>query len=162
MHSRVFEISTEPIAEEDRLTSDGLSDGFFSSVADYAVDSDNREEDIKWFFECAHDVIVPNEDKSGFRLVPGAKEAYFKNAFQQFKECLAVLSTATLGAFAGTENGPLSDSMDMWMYKLKSAYSDKFSFYIYSDGEMFPMDDWMRHADLNESYFFGGVCDYHF
>ena len=50
----------------------------------------------------------------------------------------------------------------MAMYKLNDCFNDKFSFYIYFQGELKTLDDWIRETDLSGSFYFGGTLDYHF
>lgn len=53
MHSRIFEISTEPIAVSDRKNSDSYADDeFVMSRVDYVADSYDREDDLNWLMEC--------------------------------------------------------------------------------------------------------------
>lgn len=46
--------------------------------------------------------------------------------------------------------------------KLNDCFNDKFSFYIYFQGELKTLDDWIRETDLSGSFYFGGTLDYHF
>ena len=47
-------------------------------------------------------------------------------------------------------------------HKLNDCFNDKFSFYIYFQGELKTLDDWIRETDLSGSFYFGGTLDYHF
>lgn len=48
MHSRVFQLSTELILEEDFINEYDLEHCFIGKIADYAVTSESRERDIEW------------------------------------------------------------------------------------------------------------------
>lgn len=52
--------------------------------------------------------------------------------------------------------------MDLYMYKLNEAYTDKYGFYIYEEDTLMPLGEWLRWVDLEEDYYFGNVLDYHF
>ena len=72
------------------------------------------------------------------------------------------MQTLTLEAFIGLEKGPERKPMDLYMYKLNEAYTDKYGFYIYEEDTLMPLGEWLRWVDLEEDYYFGNVLDYHF
>ena len=43
------------------------------------------------------------------------------------------------------------------------SYADRFGFYVYDSdhAELFPLDAWLRKADLLKPYYLGSVMDYH-
>ena len=154
MHSRIFQIEKEPIKKEDYIDSFSIPEWFTESVADYASDDSNREEDIEWLMSAALGSIASVE---GNKIIFSSDiNEYFKEKYKEFANAAKELYTATLTEFIS------GDSIDMALFRLKSAYDDRYSFYIYSDYDLCTLDDFMRHVKAGETYFIGGTVDYHF
>ena len=158
MHSRIFELSRTPVSPEDRFNTNDIPDGFYHNIADYAIDETNRAEDIAWFVSCYRSIIAIGEDGESITFNHMAKQDYFRFKHQKFIEKAAELSAVSLDAFVGDTPYPI----DFTVYELNDAYKDKFSFYIYFESELVPMDEFIRSFSLEGTFYFGGTVDYHF
>lgn len=152
MHSRIFQVSMEPINEGEYIAEDDYYEHWFTREwADYVSDDCDRNSGIEWLNSCAKGYTV-DEDGNGKYLIVTSKERYFANAYERFTEALDKIGKPTLEEFA---NG-----IDLWY--LKNAYEDKCGFYIDADGELMTFDSFIRRCVINEKYYIGGVLDYHF
>lgn len=164
MHSRIFQIENYPIFEDERLSSADFDceHWFVREIADYVCDVDAREENIDMFIddvikplgECAE--LVQESGQVYFTLHHGFREKYFVERYKRFCTILQKLSLSiTLEDFASGEVG--GD-----MYALKSAYNDRYGWWVNSEDGLYTLDDWIRHAQTETKYYLGGVLDYHF
>lgn len=153
MHSRLFQLSLEPIEESDFIEEYDLEDCFIGQIADYAVESDDKIGDIKWLDSVLkpHGAIIDHEKKTIF-FPEGFKISYFKKKYESFKEAVDSL---TIEKFAG-----VSERSGMDMYIIKSLLEDKFGFYIYVDYPQ-TLDDFVRYLEENKMYYIGNIMDYH-
>ena len=51
MHSRIIELSKDPILKHERMCESSVPDWFYHSIADYTDADTDRDHDIKWYFE---------------------------------------------------------------------------------------------------------------
>ena len=51
MHSRIIELSKDPILEHERMCESSVPDWFYHSIADYTDADTDRDHDIKWFLD---------------------------------------------------------------------------------------------------------------
>lgn len=151
MHSRIFQVSAKPIDKCDYIEESNYWDHWFlNRVADYVVDSDDRNEDIEWL-SCVRGITV-GKDENGEYCVVDSKEEYFKMTFEVFKTTLDVIKDCTLEEFA-------KGISEMW--KLQNAYEDEFGFYVDVNGDLMPFDSFVRRCTTGEKYYIGGTLDYH-
>lgn len=160
MHSRVFEISSEPIAPVNRLNEYELPDWFCSGIADY-VDStreEDRPEELSWFSSRFAGNCQVDGDMVIFK--DNTKHDYFRFSYNKFREAAAVLAVCEYDTFCDSK--PSSD-FSMTIHKLKSSYEDHFGFYVYDrdNEELITMDSWVRQRDLSKPYYVGSIIDYH-
>ena len=163
MHSRIIQISKEPINEDDYLSEDKYYDIVCGALADYVDGDTDRDDDIEWFIGCLGDSISYNKDEQSFTIID--KEKYFDKAFEHFQELLKKLSDTTLKVFSGIGKKEEIYQFTTDMYSLKSTYDDEFSFYIDDNGEYFGMstiDNFMRNVENNTKFYIGTTIDYHF
>lgn len=152
MHSRIFQISKQPIKEEDYIDESNYYDHWFTnSIADYVSDNCNRNEDIKWLKDASKGIIFGNDENGGYFIIE-SKEEYFEDAFKKFKELLGKVADCTIQDFV---NG----IHEMWL--LKTFYEEKFGFYVDLDGELLSFDSFIRYCAIEEKYYIGGTIDYH-
>ena len=152
MHSRIFQVSLEPINKADYIEESNYWDHWFlNEVADYVVDSDDRNADIAWLKDCEKGYTV-NHDANGDYLVITSRTDYFKNAFKRFAETLEQIKNCTIENFA-------TGMYEIW--GLENSYEDKFGFYVDADGELMTFDSFVRHCAEGEKYYIGGTIDYH-
>lgn len=152
MHSRIFQVSLDPIATEDYIEESLYWDHWFvNEIADYITDSD-RSEDIKWLKGC-YDGLTFGKDNNGDYFIVESKEQYFQPKFKRFKNEVDSIKSCTLGEFT-KEIGAV--------WELKNAYEDRFGFYVDLNGELFNFDTFIRICVPQGKYYIGGTIDYHF
>jgi hypothetical protein len=160
MHSRIFQVSNSPIGKDNYITPDDFYEHWFTnSIADY-VDTSNRTDDIEWLRK----TLQPNnpnvefgKDTQGkyFSFNADFKTLYFKPKFESFMKAVNEAARSSLEEFA-------SDSeMGMIVFRIKTMYDDKYSFYFYEDDEFITMDEFIRYAREGQKYYIGGTIDYH-
>ena len=154
MHSRIFQVSMEPIKKEDYIReSDYWEHWFTSQIADYVDGDTDRESDIDWLSEYSNAFVFGKDDGREYFIVKDKAE-YFKHSFKRFTEAINTIKDYTLEDFIGGFYGA--------MYQLKDAYEDKFGFYVNADGETMTLDDFVRRCVTGEKYYIGATIDYHF
>lgn len=156
MHSRIFQISREPISKDKYISEDDFYDsGFIGEIADYVSDDTNRDDDIEWIKARLEGVVDFNGDS--FTIKDQRK--YFEKSFSDFLEAIKDISLLTFKDFCTDAN-----DFSYKMYKLENAYRDEFGFYINDIGEYGtePFDDFMRRAKNGDVFYIGATLDYHF
>ena len=152
MHSRIFQVSMEPIDKDDYIEESYYYDHWFTnSVADYVSDDCDRKKDIQWLKDCVNGIAFGYDDH-GVCFVVKSKEEYFSRAFDAFKNVLERIKDCTIEEFATGIDG---------MWKLKDLYEEKFGFYVDADGELMAFDSFVRHCTVGRKYYIGGTVDYH-
>lgn len=152
MHSRIFQVSMEPINKGEYICdSDYYEHWFTREIADYVSDDCNRDSCIKWLDEVAKGYLIGKDDNGEYLIVTN-KEEYFALAYENFIKALNKIGRPTLKEFG---NG-----IDLWY--LKNADEDKFGFYVDADGELMTFDAFVRRCVINEKYYIGNILDYHF
>ena len=158
MHSRIFQISKEPIHKCDYIEESYYWDHWFvGSVADYVNGYTDRNDDIKWLKDCYEERGLSfGMDDNGEYLIVVDKTKYFAGKFEAFKKALKELSEATHNDFTSGECGYI-------LYNLKSAYCDKFGFYVeMKDDDTIEFDSFIRLAEIGDKYYIGATIDYHY
>lgn len=156
MHSRIFQISREPISKDEYISeADFYDNGFIGNIADYVSDDTDRESDIEWLKQRLEGVADFNGDS--FTIKDQRK--YFEKSFSDFLEAIKDISLLTFEDFCTDAN-----DFNYKMYKLESAYRDEFEFYINDIGGYGtePFDDFMRRAKNGDVLYIGATLDYHF
>lgn len=151
MHSRIIQLSKEPIDKDDYITEDTFIDDFVGVIADYVSEETDREEDIKWLLYAIKEYGIVYNDKEESIIFPkGFKENYFRERFKELKE---VVQNISLEQFA---------SNSTVAYNLASLIEDKHGFYIYTSFWQ-SFDSFVRgELEEGEKYYIGGTIDYHF
>ena len=142
MHSRIIELSKDPILKNERMCESSVPDWFYHSIADYTDADTDRDHDIKWFLDAVARVVDVAEDGKSFTFKPKAKQKYFERQYHAFLDKACELTGISLDAFVGDQ--------------------DKFSLYVYFNDELKSLDEWIRETDLSGSFYFGGTLDYHY
>lgn len=153
MHSRIFQVSTEPIDKADYITESDYYDHWFTySIADYVDEDTDRAADIEWLNDCARGYIIGHDDNGEYLLINN-KEEYFKNAFKRFQELLDKVKGYDINGFINGIN-------EMW--GLKNEYEEKYGFYVQTDDNgLITLDEFIRVCEENQKYYIGGTIDYH-
>ncbi len=157
MHSRICQIETHPVTEDDALSLSWNLDDIKPEIADYVDEDPTPNGTIAWLKEnltarCG-DTITILED--GFILHEGFREAYFQRSYEKFQEYLRKIENCSLADFAVGKIGGA-------MFELRDAYNCRFGESVWSeDGYLETRDEFMRHAEPEVRYYFGGTLDYH-
>lgn len=164
MHSRIIQIESFPVNEDDRITEDTyIGDHWFvERIADYVAHDDNRDGTIEWLkesFSAATSFIryFSDETGEGFVLKEGFHTAYFASEYEAFtKELHAFCEKLSSESYA---NGSLNSAL----FSLETAYDDEYGFYIDNDETgLVTLNRFLRSAKTDTKYYFGGTVDYHF
>ena len=156
MHSRIYQISTEPVKLEDYLCESDFSEHWFiGSIADYVDRDVDRDADIKNLREHLVNVALFDTVDS-FVILPSGKETYFADAYAAFTAARDKTISMGLSEFA-------SVGFSAPVYSMKNAFCDKFALYVSSDEfNTIPFDEFIRCADSGCRYYIGGTLDYHY
>ena len=156
MHSRIFQVSTNPIKKEDYTDDSEYYDHWFTrSVADYVIDSAYRDGDLKWLEDCYESQGIEfGKDDNGEYLIIKSKHKYFENSFTKFMETIDKISSYTIDDF-------INGFSEMW--HLKNAYEVKYGFYTdVEDYGLITIDEFVRKFSENVKFYIGGTLDYHY
>ncbi len=163
MHSRIIQLETEPVPENERLSSWEIESDhwFLYTVADYVAEDEDHAHSLAWFKEilspgAPHIDYFTDEKGEGLILREGFFQAYFSAEYTEFVDALRKLSeSASPDAFA-------NDSLSLPMYNLNAAYDDKYGFYIQNDDTgLCTLNRFLRQARMDTPYYIGGTVDYH-
>lgn len=158
MHSRIYQISKNPIDKVDYIDESNYYDHWFiGSIADYVNEDTDRTNDIEWLKECYNNEGLSfGVDNEGEYFIIADKAKYFSKRFVTFQKTLKELSELTLDDFSSGRSG-------MQMYTLKAAYDDKFAFYVDGDDTgMETLDECVRSSSNGTKFYIGATIDYHF
>ena len=159
MHSTVYELADHPIAAEKFISPGYLPHWVFTSVADYATEMSGAEraDSIATLPEHFGSLCDRSGDQISFS--PQLKQTYFKESHRYFKEAAKALSKTDYDVFAGITP---TTAFHLALNSITESYTDKYSFYIYEDGELSPLDNWLRSADISKPFYVGGTINYHY
>lgn len=156
MHSRIFQVSTQPIDKSDYIKNSFFYDHWFlNEVADYVDDDTDRQSDIEWLKGYHKQGITFGEDENGEFFVVTDKNKFFEKAFERFKDALDNLTSATLDGFA-------KGDLNYDMHCLNSFHNETRGFYVCEDEDLQTMDTFIRYAETDTKYYIGATIDYHF
>lgn len=160
MHSYIYELSSDPVLEEDRYSNEDLPSGFCGSIADgtYDVAGEERELAIESLtLSLGTGCTFENDCLKVFGIV---KQLRFTDHFIEFQRATNLLSTIPYEVFSGQRRSYVFSRA--WT-SLKEFFEDKYGIYIYwkDQDELMTLDAWLREADLPKAFYVGGVIDYH-
>ena len=159
MHSRIFQISREPIDPENYCSENfelpyDSEYGILVDPIDYVVclSDEGKEESIQWLKEVYKDVFKIDGDK----VTVVNKKAYFKKRYQDFMKEMKKLKNITLEQFSTCE-------YNKTFRNLKNDYEEEFGFWVDSmQTGMDTLDEFMRRIENGFVFYIGAVMDYHF
>lgn len=157
MHSRIFQISRNPIKKDCYLSEFDYEDHWFTyQIADYVSDTSDPERDYEWLNE-VKGITVDAKKKT---LTIDSKAEYFNGKYHEFTMLAKTLSEISLNEF-------ITNEKNLDEYRMRQAYEDKVGFYVDDNSEYFGMatlDSFMRSQKVCEGDVFhlGAVIDYHF
>lgn len=155
MHSRIYQISSEPIKEENLIEEYRYDEW---DRADYVVKETSEtdiDSDLEWLQTANKGITVDIKEKT---IVITSKKEYFDKKHDEFRELTEELSNITLEEFISTKN-------HFTIEDLKDAYENKHGFYIDDNDEyigLTNLDNWVRNAEEGKEYYIGNIFDYHF
>ena len=154
MYSSIFQISAEPITEENYIKESRYNEfelGY--QHMDYVVKSESREDDIRWLRDIKG--LEVTEDT----ITVVSKKEYFEESFKNFQEFVKKFNNYTIDDFIEPGKSKL-DFID-----LRDAYDDKMDFKVDDNDEYFglvSLDEFVRNAEEGKVYYIGKTFDYHF
>lgn len=156
MHSRIFQVSKNPILEDDFITEDRYYDNFVGQIADYAIETDAKSEYPYLQKTLGKSAVF--ETPNSFRVVDKAK--WFGAKCRSFRLLAKKFSDITIEEFS-------TSKYDMDMFTMDMMYDDKYSYYIDDNGEYFgivTLDTFIRECanSPDETWYLGAVFDYHY
>lgn len=154
MHSRIFQVSLDPIDKDDYIEESNYWDHWFTSeLADYVNGDCDRKDDIEWLkhFYSTNGIEFGADDNGEYFIVKN-KCAYFADKFETFTEIIKRMNNYTLDGF-------VYGVSEMW--SLNNTYEDKYGFYVDIDEELMTLDSFVRRCVTEEKYYIGGTLDYH-
>ena len=114
MHSRIYQISKNPIDKVDYIGESDYWDHWFThAVADYVNGDTDRANDIEWLKDCyGNEGLSFGVDEGGEYFIVEDKSKFFANGFAEFHKALKELSEMTLDDF-------ITGKYSMQVYNLK-------------------------------------------
>ena len=158
MHSRIYQITTEPVPADEHLSESYFCEHWFvGSIADYVAGGLNHGLEIDCFKESlVKSRVAFFHSDDCFSILPRGKETYFRHTFADFSDAVKKAASVSLEDFAG--NGECSSLV----YRIKNSFCDKFGPYVSSDEfDTIPLDEFIRDAEPGKRYYIGGILDYH-
>ena len=158
MHSRIIELSKEPVDKESRLTASDIdADSIIYHVADYVDDTkeESRQDNIHYFLKRPGIAV----DRKNETVTLEDKTAYFARSYHTMRAAAQKLLQFSLDDFS-TEN---KTDLSMTMYILKSAYEADDEVYVSTPIGMYTIDQFVReYWETGGTYYIGGIVDYHY
>ena len=152
MHSRIIQLSKEPIKKEDYIQEEDFYDsGFIGTVADYVSDETDREDDINWFIQAYQLESQFNKEDDSLIITKEYILSQFQKNFDELKSKVNKMS--------------LEDFIDpIKSYGLQSIIDGPGGFYIDSkEYGLMTFDTLLRRLlEKEEKFYIGGTVDYHF
>ena len=156
MHSRIFQVSENPIPQSDFATALDMPDWFTDSgIADYVSDEiGEREQEIGFLAGCLQNIAGVDGNKLTFK---SDISAYFNGSYATFVELAKKYSEMTKEDFC-------SESVFGKMHLLNEMVEDKYGYYVLEGEWLTPvtLDRWLRRVKPGAVYYIGGIIDYHF
>ena len=148
-HERIFQLSTEPIAEDEVLRASNLYESeLLTTIANYVYDDGiERDEDISSFVMSLNkDFIEKTQDYIIFK--PGFRKDHFAIQYSQFK---AIAQAMSIEDFTEETTN---------LYHLRQAIENQVGPIIFLEYAQ-TFDEFVRSLFEGEKYYFGGVVGFH-
>ena len=159
-HSRIFQIAEEPVSVEDYIEEhDFYENWFVGAIADYVSSDCTRDDDLKSlrFLLERNKAASFNESNNSFTIIPGGKESYFAQAYDNF--ATEREKTLNVGLTEFASSGDFAESVRL----MGAAFNEEFSYYVVPfEDEIITLDEFIRYAEIGKHYYIGGTLDYHY
>lgn len=96
--------------------------------------------------------VSVGKNENGYFVTVNSREEYFKENYKGLKKRLAQLHGTSLEDFS---------SITPYTFTMNNLCEDKCGTYIYADGELMPLDRFVRRCLVGEKYYIGGVVRYY-
>lgn len=159
MHSRIIQVSKNPIPKEDLISESYFSyDHWFFHIADYIADipANEWQEEYESFlgnYLDSHIKINYKRNSLKIKDIGSFREKKRKLLAEKAKKLLARLETP-------------GEDYSMALYQLNGTNNDKLGVYIVLEDEyhdsLETLDEWLDSVADGEKYYLGAVIDYHF
>lgn len=156
MHSRIFQISSNPIAKEDYIRESDFFDHWFTTErADYVNEDTDRDSDIDWL-KSATSGLEFGVDEGGEYFVLKNKSEFFEKTYTRFTETIDELTSLSMQDFSTTK-------IDHLMWELKNAWNNEYGFYVAyeSTWDIDTLYAYMRYCNEGDKFYIGATIDYH-
>lgn len=153
MHCKIIQLGDRSIRKNEYIDSDTISEDqewFINSICDYVDDVSDDDRKMVLDNHLDHKGLSFKRNK----LTIVSLTDYFENRYSKLRESAKRIAKASLDDFA---YGKIWN--DIWT--INDNYDDKYGDYIYYDGCLFTIDDFIRYHE-GESFYVGGVVDYHY
>ncbi len=151
MHSRIFEITSEPINSEDYLTSSMLDPEQYSGFADYIDDEVDAENSIEWFATCMSGIFDCDGRRVKLRDISGFIDLWKADVRDK------------AGKF--DPNGDRMSSYYLRKALNKTHEGIEFRFFDQDRGLMSArqlIENVLLYHKPGDKFYIGGILDYHF
>jgi len=161
--SIIYQISKEPIPEENYIEEDSFCENFVGVIASHvSADTDRKENINDLYSELKEYGVIYNPEEDSIIFLEGFKEKYFAARFEKLKKALQSMS---LKQFA-------SDSFAI--FEVMNLIEQKFGFYICVESPLQKddfgtfytrtwqsLDSFVRdELEEGEKYYIGGTLEY--
>lgn len=158
MHSKIFQVSRDPLTRDDWVSEFHYYDNFVGRIADYL----ERIGDGKGRRSCIEDLSMHNgiiANPISETLTIKSKIEFFRGYYEDFKNAVDNLREISIYDFSDS-----SFMLSMDMYRLNAAVSNEFNYYIEdTDGcDLVTLQDFVRTHKDGDRFYIGAIIDYHF
>ena len=85
MHSRIYQVSEQPISQDKLKDEETYAESFVGSLADYVAKSENYSSDLEWLKRAKEGIEVDTEKAT---IIIRDKKKYFSKKHEEFKQIL--------------------------------------------------------------------------
>lgn len=162
MHGNIYELFEKPVSKSEYSNEHILPAWFFTYCDYYDYSNSDRKEDLEQFYNCLKKEYKDFIENETVVFYFSDIENYFNNKLAEFVECRKTIDTINnLDEYAHSDKS---------MINLKNAYNNKHDCWIYINGKLETLDDFMKklyiemkESDIKEKTFhFGAIWDYHY
>ena len=154
-YENIYQISPHPITPDDYIGEEQFYDNFVGRYASHVEESKDRQTDIKALKKELGAAVEWNDNS--FKIVD--KNEFFRGKRIRFNDAVERLSLYELDEFSGNE----PSDIDFAMFSLNQYYSNECGTYVYDElNSTRTIDQFMRQANTDETWYVGNVIKYHY
>jgi hypothetical protein len=159
-YNSIYQISTQPIPEEDVMTADDIGEEDYRDFAEYVADTDKKKE-VEYFRSFLEgNELAKFHAEDSFSLNEEGVAKYLLRSYDAFHEYAELLTKVSPDEFVS------GNKISMWIEHISGAfYHGGFgSLYIADEmscyREFISLETWLRGADTRRTYYIGGAVLY--